>query len=202
MLPFILTALVVVFFHIRTLSIPTVPADERFNVLRVSSGEGADAYFPNFFRVTVRHGYNDRVITNDLGLFIHENIRDYIIHEGAGLSPRASFESQAEIVTSQPTDQPGDEKAIQIKTVKAQQRLQQELVRESLETLQTAYEEQVVHIVGKEQMRIDVVVNVGGYVRKILLSAFLWLRSNTGTKVANMNLDIEKVVEVGFVKTI
>ena len=78
-------------------------------------------------------------------------------------------------------------------------------VRQALAFLQAAYEDQVVHIVGKEQMRIREVQgwgNVGGLGRKVALAAFLWLRSNTGSKVANMNLDVEKLVEVGFVKVI
>ena len=82
---------------------------------------------------------------------------------------------------------------------------EQQHVRESLAALQTAYEDQVVHIVGKEQMRIMEVRgwrNLSGASRKVALAAFLWLRSNTGSKVANMNLDVEKLVEVGFVKVI
>ena len=51
-------------------------------------------------------------------------------------------------------------------------------------------------------MRIDEIKQCTGYFRKVALAAFLWLRSNTGNKVANMNLDVEKLVEVGFVKTI
>ena len=71
--------------------------------------------------------------------------------------------------------------------------------------MQAGYEDQVVYIVGKEQMRIKEVQgwgNVSGACRKIALAAFLWLRSNTGSKVANFNLDAEKLVEVGFVKII
>lgn len=81
----------------------------------------------------------------------------------------------------------------------------QQHVREALASLQAAYEDQVVHIVGKEQMRIREVQgwgNVKGLSRKVALAGFLWLRSNTGSKVANMNLDVEKLVEVGFVKVI
>ena len=44
--------------------------------------------------------------------------------------------------------------------------------------------------------------NVSGAARKVALAAFLWLRSNTGSKVANMNLEVDKLVEVGFVKVI
>lgn len=51
-------------------------------------------------------------------------------------------------------------------------------------------------------MRIAEVHNSQGWMRRIALVGFLWLRSNTGSKVANMDLDVEKVVEVGLVKII
>ena len=184
---------VVVFFHIRPLSIPTVPPEERFSVSHCTSTSG-DVYetFPNFFRVTIRHGYTDRVLTNDLSLFIHENIRDFVIREGAGLTNPTS--EQKNIEGKMPEKQESESEDEKI--------LRQELVRHRLNHLQDAYEEQVVHIVGKEQMRIDEVKHCGGWFRKIALAGFLWLRSNTGSKVANMNLDVQKLVEVGFVKTI
>ena len=139
----------------------------------------------------MRHGYSDRILTNDLGLLIYENMRDFIIREGAGLtSPLADAVSETSSgkVEAPPT--------------KHDEHLRQQMVRNNLTTLQAAYEEQVVHIVGKEQMRIDEVKQCTGYFRKVALAAFLWLRSNVGNKVANMNLDVEKLVEVGFVKTI
>jgi KUP system potassium uptake protein len=34
------------------------------------------------------------------------------------------------------------------------------------------------------------------------LTIFLWLRDNTRAKVASMNIPVEKLVEVGFVKEI
>lgn len=34
------------------------------------------------------------------------------------------------------------------------------------------------------------------------LSAFLWLRENTGGRVRNLNLDLDKLVEIEFVKVI
>ena len=184
---------VIVFFHVRPLSIPTLPEDERFSVSRCSSGLGSSSSgtFPNIFRVTIRHGYADRVFTNDLSLFIYENLRDFIIREGTTLSPAIRRAPEEKSSDSDEQEEQGTQK-----------RLQQETVRHNLETLQVAYEEQVVNIVGKEQMRIDEVRKCSGWPRKIFLAAFLWLRSNTGNKVANMNLDIEKLVEVGFVKTI
>lgn len=197
---------VVVFFHIRPLSTPTVAPEDRFSVSRCFTRTSSKSTLQDFYRVTIRHGYADEVITSDLGLLIYENIRKFIIHErGTSTAPTPSPESNnstSEDSTSSsdtPTTAPFNISAESANTSKQQH------VRQALASLQAAYDDQVVHIVGKEQMRIREVRgwgNVSGMSRKIVLAAFLWLRSNTGSKVANMNLDVEKLVEVGFVKLI
>lgn len=196
---------IVVFFHVRPLSTPTVDPKDRFAVTRCSYGLSKSTGLQTFFRVTIRHGYADQVITSDLGLLIYENIRDFIIREGGrtnaaaymmalnveGTSTQSSNPPSASEGTSAETELEGDA-----------QNKRQGLVRQRLASLQAAYEDQVVHIVGKEQMRIGEIHHYKGWARRIALAAFLWLRSNTGSKVANMNLDVEKLVEVGFVKII
>lgn len=184
---------VIVFFHLRPLSRPTVPLEERFSVTRCWAGNGWPDHFPNFFRVTIRHGYADQGMSENIGLSIYENIRSFIIREAAS--------STAPPLSAEVSD---DEKQSNegAKDVHMQDEQRHEAVRHNLAVLQAAYEKQVVHIVGKEQMRIDEVKQCRAWPRKLVLAAFLWLRSNTGSKVANMNLDIEKLVEVGFVKAI
>lgn len=194
---------IVVFFHVRPLPIPTVAPEDRFSVSRCSSGanplQGFD-YIPNFYRVTVRHGYSDLVLTRDLSFLIYENMRDFIIREGAGLTAPAPDASSS---SGSSSSNKGNENAQPLEHFTQQEtERRQESVRKNLTSLQVAYEEQVVHIVGKEQMRIDEVKKCTGYFRKVALAAFLWLRSNVGNKVANMNLDVETLVEVGFVKKI
>lgn len=184
---------IVIFFHIRPLSCPTVAPEDRFSVSRCSAGSGPLEYIPNFYRVTIRHGYTDRVLTSDLGLVIYENLRDFVIRESASVDSSPSNAASSNASPEEGDTQPPPSQSVH---------LSQEKVRHNLTALQIAYEEQVVHIVGKEQMRIDEIKQCTGYFRKVALAAFLWLRSNTGNKVANMNLDVEKLVEVGFVKTI
>jgi KUP system potassium uptake protein len=72
-------------------------------------------------------------------------------------------------------------------------------VSQKLTDLQRAYNSQVVYVVGKEQMRISPKANFG---RQILLRAFLWLRENTRSKVQALNVEVDKLVEVGFVKEV
>lgn len=180
------TTAVVVFFHIRPLSTPTVAPEDRFTVSRCFPLADASTALQHMYRVTIRHGYTDNVLTSDLGLLIYENLRDFIIREtpNPDIYPATEQNASEDSSTSSPPTN------------------YQLSVRQNLETLQAAYEHQVVHIVGKEQMRIGAVHNPQGWARSVALAAFLWLRSNTGSKVANMNLDVEKLVEVGFVKII
>ena len=201
---------VVVFFHIRPLSTPTIAPEDRFNVSRCFPRTGEKSTLQDFYRVTIRHGYADEVITSDLGLLILESIRNFIIHE-RGMSsaptpvPESTFTSADESTSTASSDPAAtNDPPLNISAEFANHSKQQH-VREALASLQAAYEDQVVHIVGKEQMRIREVRgwgNMSGLSRKVALAAFLWLRSNTGSKVANMNLDVEKLVEVGFVKVI
>ena len=55
------------------------------------------------------------------------------------------------------------------------------------------------YIIGKEQLKIR---KSTAFVRKWLLVLFLWMKENTRTKMANLNVPTEKVIEVGFLKEI
>ena len=201
---------VVVFFHIRPLSTPTVAPEDRFSVARCFTRTRSESPLHDFYRVTIRHGYADEVITSDLGLLIYDNVRNFIIHERAPstnptpLPESASTPEESSTSSSDPVNTTTT-LPVNISASEFANSSKQQHVRRSLATLQSAYEDQVVHIVGKEQMRIRELHgwgNVSGACRKIALATFLWLRSNTGSKVANMNIDVDKLVEVGFVKVI
>jgi KUP system potassium uptake protein len=72
-------------------------------------------------------------------------------------------------------------------------------IRAELSALRVAQSQQTVYIVGKEQMRIAPGTNI---VRKILLGVFLWIRENARSKIVGLNIPMEQLVEVGFVKEI
>ena len=72
-------------------------------------------------------------------------------------------------------------------------------VATKLSLLQQAYLNQVLYIVGKEQMRISAKSSLW---RRVTLHAFLWLRENTRSRMATMNIPFERLVEVGFVKEV
>lgn len=191
---------VVVFFHIRTLSFPTVEPGDRFTVTRCLPGtQGSKPSTQNFFRVILRHGYNDEVVTSDLGMAIYEQLRAFVIRELRAPEPPVSVIASSGSSTEQSESTTPSSVTPVIADVQQQQ---QDLVRHRLDTLEQAYNDQVVYIVGKEQMRVRHDRHLKGWTRRIVLGAFLWMRGNTGSKVANMNIDVEKLVEVGFVKVV
>ena len=199
---------VTVFFHIRPLSCPTVDPEDRFDVSKCHAAPGSEqSPLQNFYRVTIRHGYADNVISHDLGLLIYENLRKFVIREGSSNSSSSSVSPQRTsppLSTHDDNEQPkasiapNDDSTDSTTTSTPAS----DHIRTHLAALQRAYEDQVVYIVGKEQMRIGEVHDPRGWARRVALAAFLWLRSNTGSRVANMNLEVEKLVEVGFVKVI
>jgi len=72
-------------------------------------------------------------------------------------------------------------------------------VQAELDAINRAAAAQLVYIMGKEQMKIKEGTNI---VRRVFLEMFLWIRENSRTKMADMNIPVDNLVEVGFVKEI
>ncbi|KAI1179292.1 potassium transporter [Nemania sp. FL0916] len=70
-----------------------------------------------------------------------------------------------------------------------------------LEALHTAHEAQTVYVLGKETMRIKKQRGFA-FIRKMILEVFLFLRENSRTKLADLDIDADRLIEVGFVKEI
>ncbi|KAI0904957.1 potassium transporter [Ustulina deusta] len=71
-----------------------------------------------------------------------------------------------------------------------------------LEALHAAYDAQTVYVLGKETMRIKKRRGIGFFFRKMILEIFLFLRENSRTKLADLDIDADRLIEVGFVKEI
>lgn len=73
-----------------------------------------------------------------------------------------------------------------------------------LEVLRFSNNSRMVYVLGKETMKIrrpnKGSLSPKAYVRAWILWIFLWIRENSRTKLANLDIDADKVVEVGFVK--
>ncbi|TQB71875.1 hypothetical protein MPDQ_007249 [Monascus purpureus] len=160
---------VTVFFHLRPLSLPSVDPADRFTVMRcyAHGSERKKRAIPNCYRLVVRHGYTDEVITPNLGLLVFDQIRKFLVEQQRSIGVRP-FERSGQLASE-------------------------------LQTLEDAYSQRVVYIVGKEQLRIKKGTNI---FRRLALMVFLWIRDQTRTKVQSLNVRVDRLVEVGFVKDI
>lgn len=168
---------VTVFFHMRPLPVPTIPCAERYVVMRTPGVD--DAY-----SVVLRHGYADDVLkpgmARDLVGQIQLSVEKSIVrgHRNEDGNGTASGDAAAAAVA------------------------------EELKVLQDAHAAQVVYVLGKETMRIKGSGSRAGYYkpgalcRRALLWAFLWVRENSRAKLADLDIDVDKMVEVGFLKEI
>ena len=193
---------VVIFFHLRPLETPSVPPEHRYTVSRLA--------IPNCYRLIVRHGYMDAVITHDLASLVCEQVRNFIIRSGAqkkSAIPSADMDRevtfvappQAEenenVVTSLSPESSSDSE----KKNEAAHKAADQTILADVAKLQAAYDHKVLYIIGKEEMRIKPATPIW---RKVLLRAFLWLRDNTRTKIAALGVPTDKIIEVGFVKEV
>lgn len=179
---------VTIFFHLRPLEMPSVEPEDRHTVSRLG--------IPNCYRLVVRYGYNDVIVTPDLASIIYNQVRQYLLteepdnpeqHPHADPNDTGVFEKDTNI--DLPPAKPPVDKAP----------ITESRERSRLATLDRAYAHKVLYIVGKEQMKIAPSTN---FVRYGLLWVFLWVRENTRTKMANLKVPAERIVEVGFLKEI
>ncbi|KAG9596118.1 putative potassium transporter, partial [Aureobasidium melanogenum] len=192
---------VVVFLHLRALSEPHVHEEERYTIARTP--------LPNVYRMTIRYGYMDRVVTPDLSKLVYEQVRmaivrgtvinrpkptvpetviqnlDHTLRDDGDMDPHVT----ATITTFAPDVEVGvDENHTSGATALVTSR--------RLRALDDAFKLQTLYLVGKQQLRVYEDTPI---VKKALLEAFLFVRENTRAKVAQLDVPVEKLVEVGFV---
>lgn len=167
---------VIVFFHLRPLDQPFVEPENRYSVSRLA--------IPNCYRLVVRHGYMDEIITPNLASLIFEKVRDHVVTRA--LDREGEKAAVASTSGVEPSEQ--DNSSSRSSTTSSR-----------LEALEHAYQHKVLYITGKEQMKISSGTNVFS---RFFLHIFLFLRENTRTKIASLDIPMDKVIEVGFVKDI
>ncbi|KAJ0132114.1 Vegetative incompatibility protein HET-E-1 [Fusarium oxysporum f. sp. albedinis] len=155
---------VVIFFHMRSLSQPTIPADQRFVIARVNSN------IPSCYHIVLRHGYMDDVLTSNLTRIVIVELMMFIM--------RDSFEPSED-------ELPSD-------------------IRQELESLRAAEDTQTVYLIGKQILRVQKKDGncIKCLMRRGALGAYLWIRENFNGRLANLDIDPESLVEVGFIKEI
>jgi KUP system potassium uptake protein len=178
-----------VFFHLRPLEIPSVAPEDRYTVSRLG--------IPNCYRLVVRYGYNDEIITPNLAFVIAEQVRSYLIESRTCLRRIVSLDL--------PIGSVNENRTSLTDRVTATNGTDQTMVHDDdgcdreQSTLEDAYAHKVLYIMGKEQMKIR---EGTSWARRILLWVFLWIRDNTRNKMANLRVPTDRVIEVGFLKEI
>ncbi|SPQ20721.1 f16ec11b-d533-4d9e-af35-b0c204aaa9e6 [Thermothielavioides terrestris] len=170
---------IVLFFHMRPLSLPTVPPEERYVITRASS------VVPSCYRVTLRHGYMDDVLTPDLGRQLVDHLVLYITRD-------RQQHSSNQLQQGGTSGSSGGARSVEHTPE----------VQAELDALNRAYDDQTVYVIGKEVMKVQRRSSLKGFLRYALLETFLWIRENSRTKLADLDIDADQLVEVGFVKKI
>lgn len=205
---------VMVFFHLRPLETPTVALEDRYHVTRLA--------IPNCYRLVVHHGYKDEVITPDLAALIYEKVRNHIVTRAAdkkrehatisaakkrrssGILKNSNAWSEAS-ATQTDISEIEDQSSLSVERARKRSRQTSSMsiatssTAARLDALDRAFKDEVLYIIGKEQMRVKEGTNIG---RSLLLKAFILLRDNTRAKVQSLSVPIDKVIEVGFVKEV
>jgi KUP system potassium uptake protein len=163
---------------------PTIPDDERFFVY--------DLPWPNCYRLMIRYGYMDEVITPDLASIVLDQVRQHVIERNAS---RYHNHAHRIIVRHEASEiQPVDPSAKNATSTSSESD-----TAAVLTSIDAAYAHRIVYVIGKEEMNIR---KESPYWRSFLLSIFLFVRHNTRSKMANLKVPIDKLVEIGFVKDI
>ncbi|KAJ5633463.1 hypothetical protein N7490_009802 [Penicillium lividum] len=181
---------VAVFFHLRPLETPSVAPENRHSVSRLA--------IPNCYRLVVRYGYNDEIITPNLASIIVEQIRRYLILEEKPQPDRLPLPPVDSVINescSCPSIEDGRARSPTIEKHEDSRRQGSD----RLARLEEAYTHKVLYIIGKEEMKIKTSASV---FRKVILCLFLWIKDNTRNKMANIGVPTDKVIEVGFLKEI
>ncbi|KAK1829992.1 potassium transporter-domain-containing protein [Podospora conica] len=165
---------VAVFFHLHPVEIPTVAPEERYSVSHFTA-------VPGCYRLVIKHGFMDEVISPDLAALLYEQVRAFVVRQA-----REKYRVKDEAVGG------GGGHVVPVE-------LRDEKVAAELAGLDRAYAARIMYVVGKEQMRVE---RTSSWGRRGVLAVFLWIRENTRAKIANLRLAMDRVVEVGFVKEI
>jgi len=168
-----------VLLHLRGLTRPYASDEERFEFNKTPMS--------NCYRMIVRYGYNDIVVTEGLGDLVYEKLKEYI-----AATPTRSQLQESGVAT-----------ALSVPVIDGERSMssnEEDRKARRLAALDEAYAAQTVYIVGKEQLRL--LKERNNILKRGLLRIFIWIRENTRAKVASMRIPIDKLVEVGFVKEI
>lgn len=182
-----------VFLNLRPVESPTVPEAERYWVSKMK--------LKNCYRIVIRYGYLDRVISENLAGVCHMQIRRFLLArhaDGDDATDRrvSEAEPQATVSDEKDTEVASNGKPNEITSSKESQSMDTSL-EESLAWLDNAFLTRALYIVGKEEIVLSPKMPI---LKKLVLGTFLFIRHNTRTKMHNLSLPTERLVEIGFIK--
>jgi KUP system potassium uptake protein len=216
---------VAVFFHLHPVEVPTVPADERYHISRFGA-------VPGCYRLVIRHGFMDEVISPDLAALVYEQVRKAIVMRQTAdrLAATADGDGKEEEEKADSSNQEGGSSDPEEATAAAEEQGNaDDEARPSTTTLplhrsnnagkaallppELRDEELAAELARLDRAYAAKIMYIVGkeqmrvretssFGRKLLLEVFLWIRDNTRAKIANLRLAMDRVVEVGFVKDI
>lgn len=179
---------IMVFFHLRPLECPSIAPADRHTVSRLA--------IPNCYRLVLRYGYNDEVVSPNLGAIVHEQIRNFLIKEASQDSQDRDNE-KSNVLTAVHGDL--DHSDVDGQQNDSEKRLASPSIGMKLARLDAAFRHKNLYIIGKESMKLKPETS---FFRKTLLSFFLWMRENSRNKMANLKVPADSLIEVGFLKEI
>jgi KUP system potassium uptake protein len=125
-----------VLFHLRALSRPYVSEDEKYEVMRTS--------VPNCYRIIVRHGYKDVVVTQELDFVVYAQIKNFILTTPAHAQPSTAADSQ--VASSSGFQEGAETSPAASMRIAAAEGDQDMKVARRLEALNNAYDAQTVFV--------------------------------------------------------
>ncbi|KAK3329906.1 potassium transporter hak-1 [Apodospora peruviana] len=216
---------VAVFFHLHPVETPTVPAEERYAVSHFTA-------VPGCYRLVIRHGFMDEVISPDLAALIYEQVRKFIIRqacerlgvaekeaeldaeddEDMDITDAAAPSRSDDTTSSTPAEGKTSDGSSRMAAEKQPQTPRVVVPRTPLpvELRDDKVAAEVARLDRAYASKIMYIVgkeqmkvsSSSSIGRRVVLSVFLWIRDNTRAKIANLRLAMDRVVEVGFVKEI
>jgi KUP system potassium uptake protein len=196
--------LVQVFLHLRATTVPFIAPEDQYTITKTGFG--------HCYRMVIRYGYAEQPMTSQLGNTVYEQLKQYIATELSDDGRTSVIQGQIAIPT--PTPAPSTEKSADanVDSLNIDEKSPDPLSSppspapqnyergRRLSRLDTAYSQQVLFIVGKEELILkDTGIN---FIKRGFLNAFLWVRTTTNQKVSSMRIPTDKLIEVGFIREI
>ncbi|KAK6343813.1 hypothetical protein TWF696_007473 [Orbilia brochopaga] len=192
---------ITVFLNIRHVTIPSIDDSQRYGISKLDS-------LLNTYRIIARYGYTESVPEN-LSDVIKTKLGEYLsrmehpaTESPNGESAKAENESSVAEQAGDGTNTPAINFASEDEITQVRRRhglIETTSLTSERTALSSAFEEQVVFLLGKQRLTERKDRNIFS---KVILGRYNWLREQTINKVNFLGLPIDQVVEIGSITEI